>query len=339
MKHISFRPIWFDSLGAKSSCVLVWTKDVRILIDPGAAIMQPSFPANLVKKLYWLAKAKLSIRKSAKSANVVVISHYHYDHFVDFDKQLYEHKIVFAKNPNEFINESQRKRAETFFQHYCRSIGKQKLKTIEIEEKEEYEDAIKELSRNLSKETFEKGLKWFKNLSEKWKTWERIPELSFKNGSLKFPEGKTFTFGRTKLQMSEPFFHGVEFSKIGWIFSTIVKHGKEKLIHSSDLNGPVIENYAEWIIDQNPNILILDGPSTYMLGYLVAKSNLKRAVKNAERILEEASNLEILIYDHHLLREPKFKEKTAEVWKTGERKGVKVLTAAEFLGRKPVVLG
>ncbi|NIR87043.1 hypothetical protein GWO13_05500, partial [Candidatus Bathyarchaeota archaeon] len=34
MKKISFQPVWFDSLGAKSACTLVKTSDVSVLIDP-----------------------------------------------------------------------------------------------------------------------------------------------------------------------------------------------------------------------------------------------------------------------------------------------------------------
>ena len=45
MEKITIKPVWFDSLGAKSSCMLVKTPDVKILIDPGIAAMQPSFPA------------------------------------------------------------------------------------------------------------------------------------------------------------------------------------------------------------------------------------------------------------------------------------------------------
>ena len=39
----------------------------------------------------------------------------------------------------------------------------------------------------------------------------------------------------------------------------MIEYKEEKLIHTSDLNGPVIEDYAEWIIKEDPNILILDG--------------------------------------------------------------------------------
>jgi predicted metallo-beta-lactamase superfamily hydrolase len=41
---IKTRLIWFDSLGAKSSSVLIETPDLKLLIDPGASGMQPSYP-------------------------------------------------------------------------------------------------------------------------------------------------------------------------------------------------------------------------------------------------------------------------------------------------------
>lgn len=53
MSKPTFELVWFDSLGAKSSCALVRTPDVSVLIDPRVAVMQPGFPASWAKKLYW----------------------------------------------------------------------------------------------------------------------------------------------------------------------------------------------------------------------------------------------------------------------------------------------
>ena len=105
--------MWFDSFGAKSSCTLVKTPDVVILVDPGAAIMQPSFPASWADKIRWLGEAEAAIRKAGEDADVVVVTHYHYDHYTR-DPAFYEGKLLLAKNPNEYINDSQRKRAERF---------------------------------------------------------------------------------------------------------------------------------------------------------------------------------------------------------------------------------
>ena len=55
---LRFKPIWFDSMGAKSSCIFVQTSDISIIIDPGVAIMQPSFPATPEQKTESLSNAE-----------------------------------------------------------------------------------------------------------------------------------------------------------------------------------------------------------------------------------------------------------------------------------------
>ena len=347
MKKISFEPVWFDSLGAKSSCTLVKTEDISILIDPGAAIMQPSFPASYAKKIYWLEKASVAIRKAKEKADVIVISHYHYDHFKE-DPNFYEGKIVLVKNPNEYINDSQRKRAEIFFDSLLRRFKKRSLETfMEKKRGKSYPNPLKELKKACRKdfgdyekrrtELLQKGMNWFKRRVKKWNSWKKIPEIDCEEVKVKFGDGETFRFGKTKIKFTKPLFHGIEFSRVGWVFSTVVEHEGEKLIHSSDLNGPNIEDYADWIIKEKPNVLILDGPMTYMLGYLLNRINLNRAIDNICRIIERV-DMELMILDHHLPREPKFKERLSQVYETARKNKKRVLTAAEFLGKKPKVL-
>ncbi len=345
---ISFKPIWFDSLGAKSSCTLVKTADVSILIDPGVAIMHPSFPASYSEKIRWREQGKREIKKVSKEAEVLVISHYHYDHYSPGDMNIYEDKLLLVKNPNEYINDSQRKRAEAFYSNICEHFGGIKLESILTEPKTRwYPNPLDGLPlaksknfgdyENRRKELLNKGLSLFKKRTRKWNKWFQIPEFEFDRVKIKFADGKEFSFGETRIRFTKPLFHGIEFSTLGWVIATVIECGSEKLIHSSDLNGPIIEDYAEWIIKEDPDILILDGPMTYMFGYLLNRINLNRAVANAVRIIEE-SDARLIIYDHHLVREAKFREHTIKVWKVAKRSNKKVFTAAEFLGLIPKVL-
>ena len=187
------------------------------------------------------------------------------------------------------------------------------------------------------REILSSGLKRYDARCRNWCRVERIPEMEFESVRIRFPEGKTFRFGETILRFTKPMFHGVEFSRVGWVFASVIEFGDEKLIHTSDLCGPVIEDYAEWIIKENPDVLVLDGPMTYMLGYLLSKENLQRSVNNLIKILKETETRTI-IYDHHLLREKKFKENTINAWKTAKELGKNLLTAAEYVGKKPKVL-
>ena len=345
---LSFKPIWFDSLGAKSSCVLVRTSDVSILIDPGIAIMQPSFPASEEEKIEWLIEGEKAIKRASERADIVVITHYHYDHYFPNDLDVYEGKLLLVKDPNEYINDSQRERAEYFYSNLYNYFGDLKLEDIwRKSESKEYPNPLEELPIAFSKDfgdyntrrkqLLEKGLKWFKNRVNKWNRNPRIPEMGFENFKVVFADGRTLQFGDTKIRFTRPLFHGIEFSRVGWVISVVIECKEEKFIHSSDLNGPIIEDYADWIAKENPDILVLDGPMTYMLGYLLNKINLRRTIENAVKIVKEI-DAEVIIYDHHLPRERHFREHTKEVWEAAEKGGKAVLTAAEFLGRKPKVL-
>ncbi|MEA2052959.1 MAG: MBL fold metallo-hydrolase [Euryarchaeota archaeon] len=349
MEKLIMQPVWFDSLGAKSSCTLVKTPDVNVLIDPGIAAMQPSFPASVAKKREWCEEGRKAILRASKKADIVIISHYHYDHYFPTDLSIYKDKLVFAKNPNEYINDSQRARAARFYSNICETYGKINLESLATEKtgEREYPDPLASLPIASHKdfgdynerraELFEKGTKRFAGRVANWAKNTTIPELSFSSLTVKYPEGMEFKFGHTTLRFSKPLFHGIEFSRVGWVFYTVVEYENEKFIHSSDLNGPIIEDYAQQIIREKPQVLILDGPMTYMFGYLLNRINLKRAVDNAAEIVRSI-DAELIIYDHHLPRDRKFRERTKKVWEGAKKEDKKLLTAAEFLGKVPVVL-
>ena len=330
-------------------CTLVKTPDISILIDPGASIMQPGFPAPEDVKKRWLREARNKIRKAFNDANIVVISHYHHDHYMSFEEKLYGKKLLLAKNPNTYINDSQRGRALKFFELYLKKLCKIKLNRLLISEKpRSYPDPITSLPyasrRNYGDytqrkyELLEKGRQWFKKRVERWNVSLKIPEFRCESGEYRFADGKTFRFGGTTVKFSRPLFHGIEYSRTGWVISTVVTCNGEKIIHSSDLQGPVIEDQAAWMIKEDPNTLILDGPSTYLIPYMLNLINFRRAIENVCWIIKETRNLSLIIYDHHLTREPKYREKIREVYKIGEKYGVRVTSAAEYLGLKPAVL-
>jgi len=349
LKHIEFELIWFDSLGAKSACTLVKTPDTSILIDPGAAEMQPGFPAPKKLKRRWLEEARAAIKSASKKAEIIVITHYHYDHFTDFDEEIYRGKLILAKNPNEYINDSQRSRAESFYDNLTKAFAGKNLEKLlkPPRGRRSYPDPLEELpiarSRDYGdytkrkQELLRKGREWFLKRAEKWNRLMRIPELNLPKCRVRFADSRTFKIGDTTIKFSKPEFHGIEYARVGWVISVEVIHEGEKLIHTSDLEGPVIEDQAEWMIREDPNVLIVDGPSTYLIPYMLNMINLRRAVENMCRIVRSV-DAELIIYDHHLPREPRYRERVREVYETAEREAKKVMTAAEFLGREPAVL-
>lgn len=83
--------------------------------------------------------------------------------------------------------------------------------------------------------------------------------------------------------------------------------------------------------------MILDGPMTYMLGYTLNLINFKRVLKNVEKIVKKV-DFKVMIWDHHLPREPNFRKRTEKIWNLAKKLEKKVLTAREFqFNKKPVV--
>jgi predicted metallo-beta-lactamase superfamily hydrolase len=132
-------------------------------------------------------------------------------------------------------------------------------------------------------------------------------------------------------------FHGIEFARVGWVFATIIEHRGKKFMHTSDICGPMIEDYAAFIIRENPDILVLDGPPTYMYGYMLATVNLKRTIDNGMHILRNI-DANPIIYDHHLTRDPYYVKRTKPVWDAAKEFEKPLVTAAEYLGQSPVIL-
>ena len=339
--------VWFDSLGAKSSCTLIETRDVTVVIDPGVAIMHPTFPAPTEAKMRWYEEGFKAVKEAAKRADVIVITHYHYDHFTDFDEEMYRGKLILVKEPNSYINGSQRERSLSFFKELYRMLGIRLEDSLEAPSPCEYRDPLREIPAALSKdfgeynerreELLRKGMKWFRRRVEEWNKYDKIPELERGETKIVFADGRSFRFGGTKIRFTSPLFHGIEFSRLGWVLGVVVEEGGRKVLYSSDLNGPIIEDYAYWIIKENPDVLILDGPPTYILGYTLNLINFHRALRNAIEIMRGTS-AKLLVYDHHLPREPRFRERTEEVWEEANKLGRRLVTVADYMNLTPAVL-
>lgn len=106
-------PIAFDSLGVRSMATYVETNDVKIVIDPGVSVSPdryslPPHRMELDRRREMLA----AVERWTSFADIVIITHYHFDHHNPDDEGLYKGKEVFLKHPRELINQSQKERAQ-----------------------------------------------------------------------------------------------------------------------------------------------------------------------------------------------------------------------------------
>ena len=355
LEKIGLRVIWFDSLGAKSACVVVETSSGVVVIDPGAAEMQPSYPLSTEEKFRLRREAIGVIEKWCWIAKVIIVTHYHYDHHVlpsdhvviNGRSMWLRGKLLILKNPNYYINESQWNRARLLISELLKLTNDSLDNYLTKPKAIEFDDPVEKLCIALSKdygdyssrrqELLRRGRTWFRNLVKRlWSSKPWVKELILSDGTkITWGDGKVIELGDTEIQVLNPWFHGIEYDRTGWVTPLVIKRQNYTIFYSSDLMGPIIEDYAEYIARLRPDIVILDGPPTYLFPYMLNRVNLKRAIDNAITIL--SSQPKLLIYDHHLLREKKWRERVSEVFEEAKRVGTSLLTAAELLGRKPLI--
>ncbi|HDD71689.1 MAG TPA: hypothetical protein ENF99_01720 [Candidatus Aenigmarchaeota archaeon] len=113
---MKIQPISFDSIGVRSMATFVETNDLKIFIDPGASLA----PIRFGLKPHALELKRLDehwekIIRLAKESDILIITHYHYDHHNPWENlEIYKDKILLIKHPTENINFSQKKRAAYF---------------------------------------------------------------------------------------------------------------------------------------------------------------------------------------------------------------------------------
>lgn len=125
--EIRVLPLACESFGVRSMATLVETDDVKLVIDPGSAL-GPRFNLSPHEREYMaLARSRQEILDAARNADVLTISHYHFDHYVpsfedrlwvwsspELAERLYRGKLILAKDISSNINLSQRKRGYIF---------------------------------------------------------------------------------------------------------------------------------------------------------------------------------------------------------------------------------
>ena len=274
------RLLSFDSMGIRSMCTLIEARCGRILIDPGAALGPRRYglrPHPLEREQ--LEVHKRMIEEEAREADLIIITHYHYDHFPrpSEDVDWLRGKRILLKDPVNMINFSQRRRARIFLE----KIGK-------VDAKVEVADSR---------------------------------EIRFRGCRIRF---------------SHPVEHGND-SRLGYVLETLIIDGGERVVHSSDVEGFVSRNQVEFVLESEPDVLICDGPMTYMLGSAFTAVDLENSMKNLAEILRRRF-LSDLIIDHHLLRDLTWREHVKPLFELGEELGVRVSSAASYMGLRENLL-
>jgi len=285
-KRIKVVPLAEESFGVRSMCTYVETSDTKILLDAGVSLAPkrlgcPPHPTEY----HALAECRKKIRKAAEKADVITLSHYHFDHhtpsytdwFTNWSsaeaaKEIYEGKLVLAKSYRSMVNASQRRRGWMF-----KKTGgsyAQKLETA---------------------------------------------------------DGRTFQFGETALRFSDPVFHGSENSDLGWVLMVTIEFAGEKIVFTSDVQGPIYTPTLHKILAENPQLVIVGGPPTYLAGFRVNDECIETGMRNLKSLVKQVPTT---ILGHHTLRDEHWRTLVQPVFDAAAESGHKVQTAAEFAGTK-----
>jgi len=173
----------------------------------------------------------------------------------------------------------------------------------------------KDISNNINKSQTQRGKKFKENV-------ESMCELIYSDDS-------SHNFGKTNISFSPAFFHGPKDVRLGYVVMTSIDDGLKKVLHASDVQGPITQSATEYIIEQKPDLLIMDGPPTIFKGWKISGKDIDNAAENLLKIIEE-TKCEVIL-DHHLLRDIRYKENFPKPY---ELKGSKVKTFAEYLGNE-----
>ncbi|ADP77752.1 Predicted hydrolase of the metallo-beta-lactamase superfamily [Methanothermus fervidus DSM 2088] len=105
-----------ESLGVRSLSLYIENKNEKIIIDPGAALgpRRYSLPPSKVE-LKALDYSKKRILNFLEKSDIVIITHYHYDHYTP--EADYSGKRVLLKHPKRNINLNQKRRASKFIKN------------------------------------------------------------------------------------------------------------------------------------------------------------------------------------------------------------------------------
>ncbi len=268
-------PVAYDSFGVRSMATFIETPDLTIFIDPSAALGPNRWglpPSRFEEEALRLALEK--VRELVPSSDIIVITHYHFDHYSPELTQLYKGRRILLKHPSEKINRSQFERARQF------------LTVIAPDE-------------------------------------------------VIYADSRRFKFGSTEIVFSEPLPHGIG-PKLGYVLQVGVRHCDDRVVHSSDVQGFVLEEHLNFSLEFKPQLLLADGPPTYLIGTKFPKRYMESFKKAILKLMKVG--VKLIVLDHHLMRDKNWCNKLEDLLREAELRGIKLLTASKLIGRPNLLL-
>jgi len=150
-------------------------------------------------------------------------------------------------------------------------------------------------------------------------------------------DGRKFKFRKTAIEFSPAVWHGARDAEPGTVIMTAVNWGREKVLVTSDVGGPLEPATTDLICSAKAQTVVLDGYPTYLLGQFATDHDLVRSIVNLCRILA-APGLKTLVADHHVCRDYRYPAFFKLVYDKARQLKKQFGTAAEVMGKTSAVM-
>ncbi|MBN2151307.1 MAG: hypothetical protein JW839_07680 [Candidatus Lokiarchaeota archaeon] len=144
---------------------------------------------------------------------------------------------------------------------------------------------------------------------------------------------RRFEFGGTTVDFSHPVPHGEPGTKLGHVIMARVSVEDEHFVFAPDVQGPVVEDTAKFILDTPVDVLFVGGPPFYL------EEGLKSfPFDEARRLMVKLhEHIPLIVLDHHCCRDQAsynsyVKATRAEAKGSAAARGHVITSAAGFMG-------
>ncbi|HMK53968.1 MAG TPA: MBL fold metallo-hydrolase [Methanobacteriaceae archaeon] len=168
------------------------------------------------------------------------------------------------------------------------------------------------------------------NKSQQKRASDLLSNLKEIDSEVNYADGQTFQVGETNLKFSPALPHGSFGSRLGYVIIITVKWDNQILVHASDAQGPIYTGTKDYILGENPDILIISGPPTYLAGFALEEKDIDNSRINLEELSQEIPKI---IVDHHLLRDLKYLKFIDSIKTPNE-----IIVASKLLNKEPNLL-
>ena len=173
------------------------------------------------------------------------------------------------------------------------------------------------------------------NFAQRRRGWFFLREVEKIASVVEHADRRVFHFGDTEIRFSRPVPHGEKNNRLGYVLCSVVSHEDEKIVIAPDVQGPAHKNTTDFILAENPDIVFVGGPPTYLVPSQVEASTIARSIQQLTRL---ATETKLTVVDHHLMRDRCWKEEISLPLSEARKHGNKLKSAARYMRVKEELL-